>query len=210
MIGKSATSALEHLKDGLKATVKSSGMLFEEFGFRYFGPVDGHDLAGLRRILADLKDQKGPLLLHVFTKKGHGVPQAEDDPVMFHTPPVLDQVNPGREIVSWKKGGAKAYTDAASTAIHKIMGEDNPVAVLTAAMCQGNKLETIRTDFPNQFFDIGICESHAVAFAAGMAKAGMKPIVDIYSTFLQRSFDQIFQEVAYRTCRSSSPSTAPG
>jgi 1-deoxy-D-xylulose-5-phosphate synthase len=196
LIGKTATSALEHLKDGLKATVKSSGTLFEEFGFRYFGPVDGHDLAGLRRILADLKNQKGPLLLHVFTQKGHGVPQAEDDPVLFHTPPVLDQVNPGREIVSWKKGGAKAYTDAASAAIHKIMGEDDKVTVLTAAMCQGNKLETIRTDFPDRFFDVGICESHAVAFAAGMAKAGMKPIVDIYSTFLQRSFDQIFQEVA--------------
>lgn len=196
LIGRPATSALEHLKDGLKATMKSTGTLFEEFGFRYFGPVDGHDLAGLRRILADLKSQKGPLLLHVFTEKGKGVPQAEDDPVTFHTPPVIEKVEAGRHIVSVKKGGAKAYTDAASTAIHKIMAEDSSVAVLTAAMCQGNKLESIRSDFPTRFFDVGICESHAVAFAAGMAKAGMKPIVDIYSTFLQRSFDQIFQEVA--------------
>jgi 1-deoxy-D-xylulose-5-phosphate synthase len=196
LIGRTATSALEHLKDGLKATMKSTGTLFEEFGFRYFGPVDGHDLAGLRRILADLKNQKGPLLLHVFTEKGHGVPQAEDDPVMFHTPPVIEQVNPGRHIVSVKKGGAKAYTDVASATIHKLMAEDNKVTVITAAMCQGNKLEKIRADYPTRFFDVGICESHAVAFAAGMAKAGMKPIVDIYSTFLQRSFDQIFQEVA--------------
>lgn len=195
-IGKPATQALEHLKDGLKATMKGSGTLFEELGFRYFGPVDGHDLAGLRRILADLKDQKGPLLLHVFTQKGSGVPQAEDDPVLFHTPPLLEKVEPGRQIVGLKKVGAKAYTDAASAAIHTLMAEDEKVTVLTAAMCQGNKLEKVRADYPTRFFDVGICESHAVAFAAGMAKAGMKPIVDIYSTFLQRSFDQVFQEAA--------------
>jgi 1-deoxy-D-xylulose-5-phosphate synthase len=196
IIGKPATQALEHLKDGLKATMKGSGTLFEEFGFRYFGPVDGHDLAGLRRILQDLKHQSGPLLLHVFTQKGHGVPQAEDDPVLFHTPPLLEKVEPGRQIVGLKKGGGKAYTDAASAAIHKIMADDTRVTVMTAAMCQGNKLEKIRADYPTRFFDVGICESHAVAFAAGMAKAGLRPIVDIYSTFLQRSFDQIFQEAA--------------
>ncbi len=195
LIGGVAHSALEHFRDGLKATFKE-GMLFEEFGFRYFGPVDGHDLAGLRKILRDLKDQTGPILLHVFTAKGCGVPQAEEDPVTFHTPPVIDQVGPDRQIMSVKKGGAKAYTDAVSGTLHKLMKENDKVSVMTAAMCQGNKLEKIRTDFPTRFFDVGICESHAVAFAAGMAKAGARPIVDIYSTFLQRSFDQIFQEVA--------------
>jgi 1-deoxy-D-xylulose-5-phosphate synthase len=179
LIGGAAHSALEHIRDGLKATFKE-GMLFEEFGFRYFGPVDGHDLAGLRKILRDLKDQKGPRLLHVFTAKGFGVPQAEEDPVTFHTPPVLDQVGPDRQIVSVKKGGSKAYTDAVSGTLHKLLGEN----------------EKIRADYPGRFFDVGICESHAVAFAAGMAKAGGRPVVDIYSTFLQRTFDQIFQEVA--------------
>ena len=192
--GDTARWSLEHLRDALKAYFKD-GMLFEEFGFRYFGPVDGHDLAGLRRILKDLKGQSGPVLLHVFTTKGHGVPQAAEDPVTYHSPPVFEQIGPERRIVSMKKGGAKAYTDAISAAIRQALADDPKVAVLTAAMCQGNKLEKIRTDFPKQFFDTGICESHAVAFAAGMAKAGARPIVDIYSTFLQRSFDQIFQEV---------------
>ncbi|HZU34482.1 MAG TPA: transketolase C-terminal domain-containing protein, partial [Gemmataceae bacterium] len=128
--------------------------------------------------------------------KGHGVPQASADPVTYHTPPVFEKVGPERTIVSLKRGGSKAYTDAASAAIARIMAEDPKVAVLTAAMCQGNKLEKVREDFPDRFFDVGICESHAVAFAAGMAKVGMRPIVDIYSTFLQRAYDQLFQEVA--------------
>jgi 1-deoxy-D-xylulose-5-phosphate synthase len=194
VIGEMAHAALEQFRDGLKAFFKD-GMLFEELGFRYFGPVDGHDLPKLRKILRDLKTQEGPILLHVFTNKGHGVPQAAEDPVTYHTPPVFAELGPDGTIVSFKKGGAKAYTDSASFAIHQAMQDDPKVAVLTAAMCQGNKLEKVREDFPDRFFDVGICESHAVAFAAGMAKAGMKPIVDIYSTFLQRSFDQIFQEV---------------
>jgi 1-deoxy-D-xylulose-5-phosphate synthase len=194
VIGSMAQSALEQFRDGLKAFFKD-GMLFEELGFRYFGPVDGHDLRGLRKILRDLKSQKGPLLLHVFTNKGHGVPQAAEDPVTYHTPPVFEEVGPGRTVVSFKKGGAKAYTDAVSFALHAEMQNDPKVTVMTAAMCQGNKLEKVREDFPDRFFDVGICESHAVAFAAGQAKAGLRPVVEIYSTFLQRSFDQIFQEV---------------
>ncbi|MBM3979221.1 MAG: 1-deoxy-D-xylulose-5-phosphate synthase [Planctomycetes bacterium] len=194
ILGSMAHSALEQFRDGLKAFFKD-GMLFEELGFRYFGPVDGHDLPGLRRILRDLKAQKGPILLHVLTNKGHGVPQAAEDPVTYHTPPVFEQIGPDRAIVALKKGGAKAYTDAISYALHQAMQDDPKVTVMTAAMCQGNKLEQVRADFPDRFFDVGICESHAVAFAAGQAKAGLTPVVDIYSTFLQRSFDQIFQEV---------------
>ncbi len=195
VLGDMAHSALEQVRDGLKASLKE-GMLFEEMGFRYFGPVDGHDLPNLLRILGDLRDQKGPLLLHVFTEKGHGVAQASADPVAFHTPPVFTKVGPERTNIETKKGGSKAYTDAMSAAIAAAMRADPKVTVLTAAMCQGNKLEPLRDEFPERFFDVGICESHAVAFAAGMAKTGMKPVVDIYSTFLQRSFDQIFQEVS--------------
>jgi 1-deoxy-D-xylulose-5-phosphate synthase len=195
VLGDVAHSALEQLRDGMKAVLKE-GMLFEEMGFRYFGPFDGHDLPGLVRILRDLKGQKGPLLLHVFTEKGHGVPQASEDPVTFHTPPVFTKVGPERTNIETKKGGSKAYTDAMSAAIADALTADQRVTVLTAAMCQGNKLEKIRDQFPDRFFDVGICESHAVAFAAGQAKAGLRPIVDIYSTFLQRSYDQIFQEVA--------------
>lgn len=195
LIGGMATHALEQLRDGLKAFL-TGGMLFEEMGFRYFGPVDGHDLPTLRRWLADVKKLQGPAILHVLTQKGHGVPQASADPVTYHTPPVFEKVGPGRTIVSLKRGGARAYTDAVSAAIYEMIKTDRRVSVITAAMCQGNKLEKVRTDFPDHFFDVGICESHAVGFAAGLAKAGARPIVDIYSTFLQRAFDQLFQEVA--------------
>jgi 1-deoxy-D-xylulose-5-phosphate synthase len=193
--GETTKAALEQLRDGLKAFFKE-GMLFEELGFRYLGPIDGHDLPGLRKMLRDVKGQRGPILLHVLTEKGHGVEQASKDPVTFHTPPVFEQVGPDRTILAMRRGGSKAYTDAVSAAIDQALAQDPRVAVLTAAMCQGNKLEKVRERFPDRFFDVGICESHAVAFAAGMAKAGARPIVDIYSTFLQRSFDQIFQEVA--------------
>jgi 1-deoxy-D-xylulose-5-phosphate synthase len=195
LVGGMANQALDQVRDGLKALL-TGGMLFEELGFRYIGPVDGHDLVSLRRWLRDVKDQEGPILLHVLTEKGHGVPQASEDPVTYHTPPVFEKVGPARTILSLKRGGSKAYTDAVSSAIYQEMKTDERVTVITAAMCQGNKLEKVRAEFPNRFFDTGICESHAVAFAAGMAKAGLRPVVDIYSTFLQRAYDQLFQEVA--------------
>ncbi len=194
-IGPAAKTKLDGLRAGLKAMMHG-GMLFEDLGFRYFGPVDGHDLPTLRRLLRDLKDQDGPILLHVLTEKGHGVPQACEDPVTYHTPPVFEKMSPDGTVLSFKRGGAKAYTDSASNTIFELLRDNLKVAVITAAMCQGNKLEKVRDAYPGRFFDVGICESHAVAFAAGLAKVGLRPIVDIYSTFLQRSFDQIFQEVA--------------
>ena len=195
LIGNMANQAFDQVRDAMKAMF-TGGMLFEELGFHYLGPVDGHDLIGLRGWLEQVKNHKGPVLLHVLTVKGHGVPQASEDPVTYHTPPVFEKVGPNRTIVSLKRGGSKAYTDAASAAIYQAMTDNPKVTVMTAAMCQGNKLEKVRTDFPERFFDTGICESHAVAFAAGQAKAGARPIAAIYSTFLQRAFDQIFQEVA--------------
>lgn len=195
VVGGMATQALDQFRDALKALL-TGGMLFEELGFHYVGPIDGHDLPTLLHWLEQVKDHPGPVLLHVLTVKGQGVPQACQDPVTFHTPPVFEKIGPNRAILSLKRGGSKAYTDAISTAIYNELHDNPKVAVLTAAMCQGNKLEKVRSDFPDRFFDVGICESHAVAFAAGMAKAGMRPIVDIYSTFLQRAFDQIFQEVS--------------
>jgi 1-deoxy-D-xylulose-5-phosphate synthase len=169
-------------------------MLFEAMGVRYFGPVEGHSLPNLIRYLELVKDQEGPILLHVLTEKGHGFKPAEADPVFFHTPAPFE-CDDDDCIVSIKKSSSRAYTDVASSTIGACMRRDTRVTVLTAAMCQGNKLEPVREEFPDRFFDVGICESHAVAFAAGQAKVGCRPIVDIYSTFLQRSFDQIFQEV---------------
>ena len=193
MVGESMERMLVNVKDSLKATLHG-GMLFQSMGVRYFGPVDGHSLPNLIRYLELVKDEEGPILLHVLTEKGHGFKPAEDDPVFFHTPAPFE-CDDDDCIISIKKSSARAYTDAASVAIGDCMRRDKRVTVLTAAMCQGNKLEKVREEFPARFFDVGICESHAVAFAAGQAKAGCRPIVDIYSTFLQRSFDQIFQEV---------------
>jgi len=193
MVGEQMERMLGKAKDSLKATLHG-GMLFEALGVRYFGPVEGHSLPNLIRYLELVKDEEGPVLLHVLTEKGHGFKPAEADPVFFHTPAPFE-CDDDDCIVSIKKSSAKAYTDVASTAIGACMRRDPKVTVLTAAMCQGNKLEPVREEFPERFFDVGICESHAVAFAAGQAKTGCRPIVDIYSTFLQRSFDQIFQEV---------------
>src|ERR1700736_1565311 len=146
LVGNMASQALVQLRDGLKAAL-TGGMLFEEMGFRYIGPVDGHDVLSLRGWLQDVKDQKGPILLHVLTEKGHGVPQASEDPVTYHTPPVFEKVGPERTILSLKRGGSRGYTDAISTAIHEAMAADKRVTVLTAAMCQGNKLEKVRAEY---------------------------------------------------------------
>lgn len=195
LVGQMATHYFEHARDALKAFF-TGGMLFEELGLRYFGPVDGHDLPSLRRWLRDLKEQKGPILLHVFTQKGRGVPQAEKDPVTFHAPPVIEEVDDQRNILKLKRAAQLSYTDVVSRTIYQLMSENPRVVAITAAMCQGNKLEKVRSDFPDRFFDVGICEAHAVAFSAGLAKAGLRPVAAIYSTFLQRAFDQLFQEIA--------------
>ena len=193
LFGDPTERLLAQIKEGVKAGMVG-GMLFEEFGFRYIGPIDGHDIHLLRKYLEMLKDQKGPTLLHVVTEKGRGYKPAEKDPVYFHTPPAFED-----EAGCPKPLGASdkpAFTNYARDAIMSQMAANATVTVMTAAMCQGNKLEPVRDTFIDRFFDVGICESHAVAFAAGHAKVGLRPIVAIYSTFLQRSYDQIFQEVA--------------
>src|SRR5206468_2930402 len=193
LLGDPVERFLAQLKESVKAGLHG-GMLFEELGLRYLGPIDGHNIGLLRKYLQMVKNLPGPILLHVVTEKGHGFTPAANDPVFFHTPPAFTQENGCA--VPKKSGGQPAYTNLVSDAIYDAMKKDSRVTVLTAAMCQGNKLEQIRDEISERFFDTGICESHAVAFAAGQAKAGLKPIVDIYSTFLQRSYDQIFQEVA--------------
>ncbi len=193
LLGDPVERFLAQIKEGVKAGLHG-GMLFEDMGFRYIGPIDGHDISLLRKYLNMVSRQDEPVLLHVVTEKGHGYQPAAADPVFFHTPPAFENRN--GEAVPKPAGGKKAYTNYASAAIQQQMRKNDRVTVMTAAMCQGNKLEAVRDEFPDRFFDTGICEGHTVAFAAGQAKAGLRPIVDIYSTFLQRSFDHIFQEVA--------------
>lgn len=193
LFGDPTERLLAQIKEGVKAGMVG-GMLFEEFGFRYIGPIDGHDIHLLRKYLEMVKDQKGPTLLHVVTEKGRGYKPAEKDPVYFHTPPAFEDDDGCPKPLS--AGEKTAFTNYARDAIFSQMKSNTAVTVMTAAMCQGNKLEPVRDAFSDRFFDVGICESHAVAFAAGHAKVGLRPIVAIYSTFLQRSYDQIFQEVA--------------
>ena len=192
LVGEHARRWLQHFKDAIKASLRH-GMLFEELGFVYLGPIDGHDLKMLAATWR-VKAFDGPVLLHVLTTKGHGFEPAMKDPVKFHAPAPFEKSGDG--IVPLKTSSSRSYTDSVSEVLLESCRRDSQVAVITAAMCEGNKLQRIRDTFPNQFFDVGICESHAVAFAAGMAKAGARPVVNIYSTFLQRSYDQIFQEVA--------------
>lgn len=193
MFGDPTERFLAQMKEGVKAGFLG-GMLFEELDIRYVGPIDGHDIGLTRKYLAMVREMKGPVLLHVVTEKGHGYKPAAADPVFFHTPPAFEDQD-GTPITR-KSEGLPAFTTHARDSIGDAMAADPKVTVITAAMCQGNKLEPVREHFPDRFFDVGICESHAVAFAAGQCKTGLRPIVDIYSTFLQRSYDQIFQEVA--------------
>ena len=193
LLGDPVERLLAQVKEAAKAGLHG-GMLFEDLGLRYFGPIDGHDIGLLRKYLRMARNVDGPILLHVVTEKGHGFRPAAEDPVLFHAPPQF--ARQADQILEMKKSAARTFTHAASGAIFEQMTKNPRVTVITAAMCQGNNLEHIRDVFPDRFFDTGICESHAVAMAAGQAKVGLRPIVDIYSTFLQRSYDQIFQEVA--------------
>ena len=188
---------VERMLNQIKASVKAGmlgGMLFEELGFRYLGPVDGHNIQQLHKYLVMARDYDHPVLLHVVTEKGHGFEPAAEDPTTFHAPAPFKRHN--GSVVALKNKSVAPYTEIARDAILEQMDRNDSVVTITAAMCQGNKLEPIREKYPHRFFDVGICEAHAVAFAAGLAKAGMRPIVDIYSTFMQRSYDQIFQEVS--------------
>lgn len=193
VLGDPAERFLGQLKEAVKAGLHG-GMLFEDLGFRYIGPIDGHNIALLRKYFQMVRKLDDPVLLHVVTEKGHGFEPAENDPAYFHSPPALRarRGQPGEE----KKPGNQSYTECLRDALLERMRADPRVTVMTAAMCQGNKLEPVREGVPDRFFDTGICESHAVAFAAGQAKSGLRPVVDIYSTFLQRAYDQIFQEVS--------------
>jgi 1-deoxy-D-xylulose-5-phosphate synthase len=193
LLGDPAERFLAQLKEAAKAGLHG-GMFFEDLGFRYFGPIDGHNIGLVRKYLRLAQATEGPILLHVVTEKGHGFKPAAENPVLFHAPPQFERQ--ADAVVRMRSGGGRTFTHAAAEAIYEQMTADARVTVITAAMCQGNKLEKVRETFPDRFFDTGICEGHAVAFAAGQAKAGLRPIVDVYSTFLQRSYDQIFQEVA--------------
>ena len=168
------------------------GTLFEEFGFNYIGPIDGHDVDALARTLANVKELKGPQLLHVITKKGYGYARAEEDPILYHGVAKFDPA-----VGYAPKAAAKpSYTQIFGDWICDIAAADPRVMAITPAMREGSGLVRFSQEFPERYFDVGIAEQHAVTFAAGLACEGMKPVVAIYSTFLQRAYDQLIHDVA--------------
>lgn len=191
VVGRSMFDMLDHLKEGLKATV-SPHQIFEQMGFVYVGPVDGHDLPHLIETLELLKDVEHPVLLHVHTEKGRGCDWATKDPCAYHSPGRM--VIEG-DTVTIVKGARKSWTSAFADAVIEVMKTNDKVYALTAAMPDGTGLAKVRRELPDRVFDCGIAESSTVDIAAGMARAGLRPLACIYSTFLQRAFDQIFQEV---------------
>jgi 1-deoxy-D-xylulose-5-phosphate synthase len=168
------------------------GMLFEEMGFVYFGPVDGHDVVKLAQTLRHLRQLKGPVLLHVITKKGKGIPYAEAKPIVYHGPGKFDKVT-GQMLAI--PPSAPAYTKVFSQTLVRLAREDSKVVAITAAMPEGTGLDAFRDALPDRYFDVGLAEQHAVTFAAGLACQGLKPVTAIYVTFLQRAFDQLILDI---------------
>jgi 1-deoxy-D-xylulose-5-phosphate synthase len=192
-LGKSMIDSLHHLKQGLKSAL-TPGQIFEQMGLTYLGPIDGHNLPMLIRALTVVRDAPYPILLHVQTQKGKGYGFATSDPCKFHSPSGYE-LNGDEATIKPGKAGKKSFTAAFGDTLVKLAEEDPKIVALTAAMPDGTGLVKFREQFPNRYFDVGICESAGVDMAAGLAKSGFKPVVAIYSTFMQRAFDQIWQEV---------------
>jgi len=166
------------------------GMLFEEMGFSYLGPIDGHKVQYLIEIFEKVKDMKGPVLIHVVTKKGKGYQPAEREPIKFHGTVPFNILTGEVE-----KSKIPSYTEVFSHALIDLAKANGKIIAITAAMPQGTGLDAFEKEFPKRYFDVGIAEQHAVTFAAGLARAGYRPVCAIYSTFLQRAFDQIIDDV---------------
>jgi 1-deoxy-D-xylulose-5-phosphate synthase len=191
-VGEFMESALGHLKEGIKATVLRDN-LFEQLGFRTFGPVDGHNLDDLLASLEAVRQLEGPILLHTVTEKGRGHPEAAKDPARFHSakpvPPCPVEPAPGEE------SQRPTYTNVFAETLCRLGEDDESLVAITAAMEDGTGLADFGQRFPERFFDVGICEQHAVAFAGGLSAAGRRPVLAIYSTFLQRGYDQVFHDL---------------
>ena len=190
-VGVPFAKTLERIKDSLKYLVVS-GVFFEHLGFTYIGPVDGHQLDELMESLRLAGKTKGPVLVHVITRKGYGYKPAEDDSVVYHGVGTY-KIESGA--FQKKAGGPPTYPSVFGKTLVKLAEKDERIVAITPAMLTGSKLEAFQKKFPQRCFDVGIAEQHAVTFAAGLATQGMKPVLAIYSTFLQRGYDQLVHDV---------------
>ncbi|MDI6766690.1 MAG: 1-deoxy-D-xylulose-5-phosphate synthase [Bacteroidota bacterium] len=191
-LGDRIRKIASRVEEGIKVVI-TPGMLFEALGFRYFGPINGHNIPLLVKLFNEIKDLPGPLLVHVFTRKGKGYKPAEEDEQALHGVTPFDKVT---GIAQTKNTIAPAYTEVFGQAVIELAKNNPKIVGITAAMPDGTGLDKLQQEIPNRFFDVGIAEPHAVTFAAGLATQGFIPIVAIYSTFLQRAFDQIMHDVA--------------
>ncbi len=191
-IGDRLRNFAAKVEGGLKGVV-TPGMLFEALGFRYFGPINGHNIVNVVKIFEEIKDFSGPILVHVVTEKGHGYKPAKNHYQKFHASTPWDK-DTGLAIK--KSGGSPAYTKIFGDALVEICKENEKVVGITAAMPDGTGLDILQKEMPERYFDVGIAEQHAVTFAAGMATEGFTPVCAIYSSFIQRAFDQIVHDCA--------------
>jgi len=189
-IGNQVAKLAAKAKDGVKYLLVP-GLLFEELGFTYLGPIDGHDLALVEKVLDQAKNKKGPVLVHVVTCKGKGYKPAEENPDVFHG---IGPFDPETGKVT-KKSAPPTYTAVFGETLCKLAKENPKIVAISAAMPSGTGLNEFAREFPERFFDVGIAEQHAVTFAAGLAFGGLKPVVAIYSTFYQRAYDQVLHDV---------------
>jgi 1-deoxy-D-xylulose-5-phosphate synthase len=194
VVGESVRAAAEHAYTTARYALVP-GHIFEELGFKYFGPVDGHDVRAVVEQLRALRDMKGPLLLHVTTEKGHGYAPAQQNPMQYHGVKPKPRASADTKVPP-AAPPAISYTRAFADALCAVAGEDPRVVAITAAMPDGTGLNLFEKRFPDRYFDVGICEQHAVGLAGGLAVQGLVPVCAIYSTFLQRGYDQVFHEVA--------------
>lgn len=193
--GKNSRAIIKQVGNALKSTIFRRSNLFEAFNFRYFGPVDGHDVIRLTQLLSDLKNIPGPKLLHVITKKGKGFPYAEKDQTTYHAPGQFDR-NTGSLISNQCGDTPPKYQDVFGKTILELAGQNDKIVAITPAMPTGCSLTYMMEKMPERVFDVGIAEQHAVTFSAGLAAGGMVPYCNIYSSFMQRAYDQVIHDVA--------------
>ncbi|BES83913.1 1-deoxy-D-xylulose-5-phosphate synthase [Pectobacterium araliae] len=198
--GKKVLSGLPPIKELVKRTEEHlkgmvvPGTLFEELGFNYIGPVDGHDVQALAHTLKNMRNLKGPQLLHIMTKKGKGYAPAEQDPISWHAVPKFDPAS--GTLPKSKEGAQPTYSKIFGQWLQETAAKDSKLMAVTPAMREGSGMVQFSRDYPQQYFDVAIAEQHAVTFAAGLAVGGYHPVVAIYSTFLQRAYDQVIHDVA--------------
>ena len=196
LVSEQRRGAVLRFSNSIKSLISKQQNLFEGFNIRYFGPFDGHDVITLVRVLTDIRDMTGPRLLHIRTTKGKGYAPAEADPAAWHAPGIFDPATGVRAETTAKKDGPIKYQDVFGNTLLELARTNPAIVGISAAMLSGTSVAIMHEAMPDRVFDVGISEGHAVTFAGGLAKEGLRPFVAIYSSFLQRAYDHIIHDVA--------------